>query len=770
MVIIRDIGTTVTQVIQPTAPAIAAPELMQVNVGINRQVVTKKLAGQYAAAALTLSLVDLLGTSTLTSDSVDVFVINEFGEFEIPDNGDITDLESYDINGTGTATTFPDFLRVYRESQGVQATGVLDVDVSTVQSANIAGPVATTVAGNDVTVTGATYLTDTVLAGDIIELEDVNFANATRRFRVSADAAAETVLSVEDKDPDGLGDLANGSHENVVVYRPIYTLSDTAALFFDRKTRPIDDALAAGSKTYPQPGDTIGTPSTYTGLYAFVKYTPLVGSTATWRIKEWVSNTEVRLDLVPSGGSGPQWAGPPMSDNASVRYWVQTQEPAVGRSPAGLADVYQSYDALRADLVGVPTKIQGTTESLEVFGPADPKNPLGLAMFLAATIAPNIQIMGIAVASDDVTGHGAALTALTPEEDPYDLVPLTTDPAVISLYQTHVNALSAPDERKERTLTFATVLPLRDIRANLGDGVTVTATSGSPDTLTIAGAGFLTNGAGPGDFVELNDTGNSDVLRRFRITHVVDETTVEIDTLDPDTLGDLATGAHDGVKVVSPDFTAQQKVDKLVAAAGAYADRRLTMVLPGEVFIELDEDVGEIQVGPEFAANNLAALSATVDAALPLSKSTVPGISRISGTNSQFSNIQIRELRSGGVLVLTQKSPLVSPVIDFEVTTDVSNQKVQQRSFTRLVDAMAKALREVLDQITGRERLTDEFLNKAQTAIASVMDRQEDPLRRITGYTITDFGISATDATALVVVIEASVPNVGNNIDITLIV
>jgi len=101
-------------------------------------------------------------------------------------------------------------------------------------------------------------------------------------------------VTLENKNPDAVGDLAFGTHTNVRVFRPVYNFTDTVALYLDKKTRPIDDALAGGSKLYPQPGDTLGNSATWSGLYAFIKYTPLVGTAATWHIKTWTSNTESR--------------------------------------------------------------------------------------------------------------------------------------------------------------------------------------------------------------------------------------------------------------------------------------------------------------------------------------------------------------------------------------------------------------------------------------------------------------------------------------------
>jgi len=385
-------------------------------------------------------------------------------------------------------------------------------------------------------------------------------------------------------------------------------------------------------------------------------------------------------------------------------------------------------------------------------------------MFEAAAIAPTIQIMGIAVATNDASGHGTALDALTTQDDPYELVPLCTDAAVISIYKAHVNALSDPDERKERTVIFSIPIPTRLVKASLGDAVTVTVGT-SPNSLTISGAAFLTNATAPGDYVEVVDVNSK--TRQFRVTTVVSETKVEILSRNPDSLGNVTTGSFDKVKIVTANYTAAQQVDILVATAETYADRRLTLVLPDTVILS---PLGtEITVDGSFAASNIAALYSINDPGKPLSLEPVPGITRVTGSNSRFTNVQLRLLTSAGILVLVQKSPLASPVIRFEVTTDVSNKKVQQRSFTRLVDSLAKSLRSSLDKIVGRERLTTEFLNKANVAISSILEDFRRK-KRISDYEITEFGISQADETALAVTIKITVPNVGNNIDITLVI
>lgn len=761
--VIRDIGVEIEQVLAPTAASPVAPELLQAVVGINRQVIAEKDAGDYGNLQVDIPFVDLMSTSDVDTSSVIVKALNEFGKFTIAKGVSLPgDLKKFIINGTTTGVTLPAYLRVDRTSQAVRLTGTLTVVDTTVIQANIASA-AVTVSGSNVTVPGALFQTNSVAAGDLLELLDDNNTDVLRRFRITA-VVSETVVTVESLNPDGVGALANGTHTNIRVFRPTYNFTDNGAKFFTNQTRPIDDGLPSGSKLYPQSTDTLSNPATFSGLYAFVEYKPTVGTPATWRIATWVSEGAITLRSTPIASVS---AGPPMFSVSNLRYEVRTEEPAVGRLPAAQADIFQSYKALRHDLVGATRLVQGVTEAEEVFGPPVADNPLGLAMFIATSINATEQVMGTAIETDDIVGHAEALEALALEDEVYFITPLTSQTDIITQYEQHVNDLSAKANRRERVALLHLAIPTRTIIHDYEDPGSVTV-SASPNRITIPGASFLTEGVLPGQYVELKDAGFANTLRQFFITFIVDADTVEVLSLNPDGVGTLATGAHTDVKVVTANFTAQQKVDELVAAAEAINNRRIALVEPDQVTFDLVD--GEVVVGGEFLAVAIAALYTTNEPGKPLSRVDIPLVKKVSGSNDQFTPTQLRSLTSAGVMVVTQFNLLAPPIIRHEVSTDVTDVKVQQWSFTHVVDSIAKGLRKTLDPLLGQDRLTDEHINKLYVTTAATMNFFRDVKKRMSRYNIDDFGVSETQPDSIAVKITVTIPNVANNMDITLII
>lgn len=776
---IRDPGAEVEQVLEATAPSVVTPELMQAIVAINRQVIDDTKGGTYANAAVTLNLPSLGALSVLDSATVAIKIQNEFGKFTIPkDPSTLVSLKKFKVNSLNTGVDLPDFLRVDRLSQDASSTGALTVTTGTLRQT--IGTQAVTVSGQNITVPTAVFNSGgtQVFAGDILELVDVNNANTLRRFRILVVVSA-TVVTVESTAPDTLPALTAGSHTGIRSFLPLYTLTDLNALFLANRTRPVDDPKASGSKDYPQPGDTIGTPSTYTGLFSFADYKPLVGTPAIWRMKTWPSNTSITLDPAPkTTGAGPQWAGPPMFDASGLRYEGRTEEPAIGRIPSTLADVFFTYRALRRDLIGKAVKIIGVTQAVATFGPATGDNPLGLAMSLAASINATEEIMGTAIEADDAISHGVALNVLGLLKDPYFLSPISNKPDVAALYKAHVLQFSRKEERKERVAAIHLPIPLRLLRQDIGTAAVV-VTSGPPPTITVPGALFLSIGTVPGDLVELHDIGQpATPLRHFVITAVVDQDTVEVASLNPDTLGALANGSHTLVKIVSPDFTASQKKDALVDTAEAFHERRLAFLQPDVVI--LSRAGVEYTVDGSYSGVAVCAMYTTQVPGKPLTGAQVPGILRISGSNSQFTHSQIRDLRSAGIMVLTQDNPASPALIDFEVSTNVDDVQVQQWSFTHLVDVIAKALRRSLDPLLGRNRMTEEFLHTAKLATTATMEKFKSRDKIITFYRVLRFEPGQPDETlpdfngapadAILINIKVTVPKVANNADVTLFI
>lgn len=173
--------------------------------------------------------------------------------------------------------------------------------------------------------------------------------------------------------------------------------------------------------------------------------------------------------------------------------------------------VYLSGSARRKDYTDrlVIAKDVNELESIFGAGEVNSSNPLAYGMSKALpALGANEIILGIMVEDDTPLAYQRAFEALEPEEV-YCMVPLTTDPIVHQILQAHVNAMSTPEQKKERIGLFNTARQTRVIKSGYfgrQDPVTevwdsakgnITAT-GTPlsDVVQAINESFMSDGSG----------------------------------------------------------------------------------------------------------------------------------------------------------------------------------------------------------------------------------------------------------------------------------
>lgn len=192
--------------------------------------------------------------------------------------------------------------------------------------------------------------------------------------------------------------------------------------------------------------------------------------------------------------------------------WMLTNE-GILLSPR-LSDngvVYLAGRARRKDYVDRLVVAGSVAELEEIFGEGEVgvNNPLALGMSKALpALGANEVILGIMVEDDSPLSYQKAFETLEPEEV-YCIVPLTTDPIVHQILQSHVNAMSEYTQKKERIGLFNTARYTRVVksgffgRQDASTGVWDSATgsvtaSGVPlsDTVQFINESFLADGSG----------------------------------------------------------------------------------------------------------------------------------------------------------------------------------------------------------------------------------------------------------------------------------
>lgn len=90
-------------------------------------------------------------------------------------------------------------------------------------------------------------------------------------------------------------------------------------------------------------------------------------------------------------------------------------------------------------------EIDSTTDKLNVVGKASKDNPLGLATALVSANMSKVPVKVFATVDDTLDGWNEALSALSNDQDIYSVIPLTQDPAIISMFKEHCVAFSNYD-------------------------------------------------------------------------------------------------------------------------------------------------------------------------------------------------------------------------------------------------------------------------------------------------------------------------------------
>jgi hypothetical protein len=162
------------------------------------------------------------------------------------------------------------------------------------------------------------------------------------------------------------------------------------------------------------------------------------------------------------------------------------------------ADVYIQYEALRRDVSANP--LTGSAALLVIddqdqldsaLGPVSLRNPLATGVLFALINSPthSVNALGVdetstAAPQGTLASYNRALSFLEGKEV-YGMVPLTQDAVIHQAFFVHVNALSAPDKKRERVVMVNQVQP-----ASRPD---VTRSSGALAN-TILRSGLLTGG------------------------------------------------------------------------------------------------------------------------------------------------------------------------------------------------------------------------------------------------------------------------------------
>jgi hypothetical protein len=415
------------------------------------------------------------------------------------------------------------------------------------------------------------------------------------------------------------------------------------------------------------------------------------------------------------------------------------------------ARVYFDYVGLRLDVTA-----SATSPSLLTFsdvdtmdaaiGPISTENPLALACFLMLQNTPSqsVSALGISEVNEaapmgTTTAHLSALTFLE-SKDVYAIAPMTDDPFVQQLYSTHVESMSAPEERGERIVFIWQGPPTRAQDESILAGSDATV-NGATNSITLGSTpieGIAALGLDPADlsfednvYLELVVTllGQTNVYRfsvssvsgtalQLRGTFATTENTdgfydtPALDWTDDENLSGLTfTLKQRGEKLLITGTTLPDRaaIAETAAAQGnSYNSRRTFMLYCGNVDTSIDGIV--TPVPGYYAAAAIAGMVAELAPQQPFTRVSMTGFSKVYGTDDTFSENQLDTIADGGRYILINQGGRIAS--RHQRSTKSTSIEARELSITKAIDFLAKGLRATNRVYIGRYVINPGFIDQ----------------------------------------------------------
>lgn len=389
-----------------------------------------------------------------------------------------------------------------------------------------------------------------------------------------------------------------------------------------------------------------------------------------------------------------------------------------------------TYAAIKDNLVGIQELSVDTYE--EALGAPSTDNPLALAATVAfANSSANLFV--VQVPSESLTDWIAAAEA-TKTAKVYNVVPLTSDDAVLGVWQAHVAQESQPDNKRERILWQSHRFLTDVVRASLavGDNPVVSRTAGGATTIFVQ-RDLVAFGVIVGDdFSGTTFDGAATVAFSGRITSVTlagSTTTIGIlsDGNVPLSTANLTVSSYD---VQSRPLSITELRDVVAAYPATIRSRRIRNVFPDQYEMQFTDSSGfyggGIQtrtVTGEYQCVVEAAKRTRFGPAAPLTKRAGTGVYRVLDTFADSLGSQDAIIDAGNYYVEQPSGPgtAVKPIR--ALTTDITDLVLAEESVTPQIDSFVRSLRAQLDPILGPHVMDKRFFDIVSANAAAVVTR-----------------------------------------------
>lgn len=526
----------------------------------------------------------------------------------------------------------------------------------------------------------------------------------------------------------------------------------------------LDDAVAEINETVGTTVASIGG----AGLDQLVLTSPLVGAASKVLVYDDGTNNKAMSALgfttgnVEDAGSGRPNADFQVDGSGNVLLGAEILRSTVDGIPfgPGASKIYIQYTGLRLDVSPQASEaalisLTNTTDLETVLSPINSDNPLGMAMFFQLINAPGITCKGMGISATTATapeGTAAAYAEVLDfieSEEVYALAPLTHDTTIQQLFKTHVDYMSAAEQKGERILLQNPDVPTRYVDTSIGSGLSADSTAtnnqlviDSNPSQALIDAGI--NPALPIDededlFVEVtvdqevrkyNVSAINGTLCTFRTSFSTGFNTdgfYSEETLSETVLNaDWSMRVRGALLVIAgstlPDKTAI--AETINAQNLAIADRRVVSIFPDYVKASLSGT--EEIIDAYYAAAAMTGMIAFHPPQQGFTNLPMTGFTGVVGSNDTFSATQMDIMAGGGTYTIIQEAAGAPVASRHQLTTDVSSIESRELSITKVVDYVAKFMRAGLRNFIGTFNITQPFLDSLSTVIQGMLTFLEE--------------------------------------------
>lgn len=382
--------------------------------------------------------------------------------------------------------------------------------------------------------------------------------------------------------------------------------------------------------------------------------------------------------------------------------------------PVLSGNVFVSYRALRTDLSGSVLTINDVLDLEGQLVDTTDANPLGLACLIALSNTTG-RVRAIAVTSDDLIGHTAALTTAEGERL-YFLVPLTQNQSIIAEYKSHSLNMSTPVNAAWRTTLANTAMPLVQ---NVGpysiispndyaEGIYTTLVTGAY-VLTAQNATFVSDGVLPGDIINFAAaTATPTQVGAHTVVSVISNQQLIVNT----------TAAATAISYyITRSMSKTQTAVAVASVSSTNNTSKVVHVQPDLVGVSVN-GVTKYLPGYYLCAG-LGGMGAGFPVQQGFTNIGVAGIVDLQHSNFYFSKTDLNNMAGAGTCFFVQDTQGGNPYCRHELTTDMTSLNSREILKVKELDFLSYFYYDKLKSFIGSWNITGSSINTLRQTIVA---------------------------------------------------